>query len=471
MQNNIQKHDNKRPLASQQRRRSLRAAGMCASLHTAAVVCLFGGAMQLFIIKLGADDFRLGLLNFATWGGAPFLLIGMSLMQKYGKRKILFLWSGILPACFTIFIVVTPLMVPVIGASSNLLFFSIFTLLLLRSIVDGIGGAAWFPILQDNVPKRFIGRFFGNLRRFWQMSVFISTIFVGLFLGKDSPYWKFFVVFLIGQILFCAKIFFLTRIAEKPRDKNAGAPESIWKTFRNAILEKRIRHFLIYIFLYNTSAFITLPFQIKMLSELGYSEAYIMIATAMISLGAIVTLRFWGMLADRFGNRSVFTFSHAGMIVILLGWLLVGKNSFSAVYIFGLYAVWSIFQSANGIAQTRYMLHLVSPDRQSNIVIINAVINCSLALAPLIGGIFLTISPALKSALSLHGVNNYHMLFIFAAILTFIPHLMRKQMRVPQETPTTEVFVIITRPLRSMFGSFVSFNVKSDGPENDGRAQ
>jgi len=204
---------------------------------------------------------------------------------------------------------------------------------------------------------------------------------------------------------------------------------------------------------------------------LGYSEAYIMIATAMISLGAIFTLRFWGMLADRFGNRSVFTFSHAGMIVILLGWVLVGKNSFSAVYIFGLYAVWSIFQSANGIAQTRYMLHLVSPDRQSNIVIINAVINLSLAFAPLIGGIFLTISPALKSALNLHGVNNYHMLFIFAAILTFIPHLMRKQMRVPQETPTTEVFVIITRPLRSMFGSFISFNLKSGGRKNDDRAE
>jgi hypothetical protein len=50
------------------------------------------------------------------------------------------------------------------------------------------------------------------------------------------------------------------------------------------------RHFLGYILLYNIAAYMCLPFQIKYLKELGYHSGYIVAATAMVSVGAILSL-------------------------------------------------------------------------------------------------------------------------------------------------------------------------------------
>ncbi|MHC5095870.1 MAG: hypothetical protein ACYSOU_07160, partial [Planctomycetota bacterium] len=90
------------------RRGSIRAAIFTSITHTLGATCLLGGTLQLYAISQGADDLFLGLLACAVWMGAPFLLIGMSLMRRYGKRRILILWTGILPAVSLAIVVVLP---------------------------------------------------------------------------------------------------------------------------------------------------------------------------------------------------------------------------------------------------------------------------------------------------------------------------------------------------------------------------
>jgi hypothetical protein len=55
------------------------------------------------------------------------------------------------------------------------------------------------------------------------------------------------------------------------------------------------------------------------------------------------------------------------------------------------------------------------------------------------------------------------MLFILASALVMIPHRICKKFQNNVETSAVEVFVVITRPLRMLFGSCVSFPTKRNG--------
>lgn len=402
----------------------------------------------------------LGLITCSIWAGAPFLLLGITLMRKFGKRRILVFWSGILPAICMAFVVILPLLEKTDVMSARWILCWLLAASLLRSITDNIGAAGWFPMLHDNVPSRITGKFFGTFRVYWQISVLLSTLLIAWFLGHAPTWWKFCVVFAVGESCFIIKIFCLRQLKEKPIPNQPPNPPSLWRVLKRAVTNPGIGYFMGYILLYNVAVYMCLPFQIKYLKELGYSEGYIIAANAMISLGAIVSLPFWGRLADRFGNRSVFNFSHIGIIIVLAGWVIVDKNLFSAIYVFALYGLWSVFQSANGIAQTRYMFHAVSETDQSNMVIINACLTLSIALAPLISGLFLWLSPEWYVQSGALSINHYHMLFLFSALLVLIPHRMHKRFQNNLEMPTAEVFVMVTKSLLTLFGSFVSFPLK-----------
>jgi hypothetical protein len=150
-------------------------------------------------------------------------------------------------------------------------------------------------------------------------------------------------------------------------------------------------------------------------------------------------------------------------MMVLVSWVPIGNNPFSTVFVFVLYAGWSIFQSANSIAYTRHMFHTVPENDQSNLVIINAFIFISVAMAPLISGLFLKLSANWHFESGGLSVNNYHMLFMLASALVLLPHRICKKFQNNVETSAVGVFAIVTRPLRMMFGSFVSFPTKRNG--------
>ena len=450
-------------IRSAHRRRSIRAAIFTAMLHTIGASCLLAGALQLYCLSLGADDLYLGLLNFSIWAGSPFLLLGMVLMRRFGKRRILVFWAGIMPAVCMALLATLPIMGRFGWISSTWILYWLLGATLMRSVTDSIGGAGWFPILHDNVPSRITGKFFGTFRMYWQSCVLVTTLLIAWFLGSEPAWWRFCIVFAVGEAAFIIKIVFLKQLKEKPVPEQSENAPSSWSVLKRTAADPATRNFLGYILLYNIAAFMCLPFQIKYLKDLGYSAGFIVAATSMVSVGALLSLRFWGKLADRFGNRSIFGHSHVGIIFVLACWVLVGNNAFSTVFVFVLYAGWSIFQSANSIAYTRHMFHTVSEDDQSGLVIVNAFIFISIAIAPLISGLFLELSGDWHFESGGLSINNYHMLFILASMLVLIPHHICKKFQNNVETSAAEVFVIVTRPLRMLFGSFVSFPTKRNG--------
>lgn len=447
-------------IRSKHRRRSIRAAILTSILHTIGVTCLLTSPLQLFCLWLGADDLHLGLLNFAIWVGAPLTLLGMMLIRRFGKRRILVFWSGMMPAILMASLILMPMAAGLGWIRPRWILYWLFAVILMRSMTEYIGSAGWFPILQDNVPLRSTGKFFSIFRIYWQTGVLVTTLLVAFFLGRDPAWWKFCVVFAVGEASFIGKIFYLRQLREKPQPSQSQDYPSVWGVLKGAFADHSTRHFFSYLFLFNVAIYMCLPFQIKYLKELGYHSGFIVAATSMVSVGAIVSLRLWGRLADRFGNRSVFGISHIGMVFVLASWVLIDYNRFSFIFVFFLYAGWSVFQSANAIAYTRHIFHTVPESDQSNLVVFNAVIFVSVAIAPLISGLFLKLSANWHFESGGISINNYHMLFLAAAMLTLAPHRIGKKFQNNVEISSARVFLMVTRPLWAPFGTFLSFPTK-----------
>lgn len=433
-------------------RRTMNLAILTAVMMVVSVICLGGNVLTLAVIKLGAEERFIGFINFAF--SIPFLLsiFTISTMERIGKRNLLLIGNSI-----AIFFILPILFIPIIRdsySSNAALVLLLFCTFCWRTAAC-MGNTGWFPILHDNIPNEMTGRYFAKLRIYYRIVWLIILFFLAWFLkGSESGWWKFEIIFIMGFTATLLMPLCIIPMSESPVKIKHYKPKIIQR-IKDIFSRKKFRVLIFYLFFYQIAFSLAEPFKVKYLKDLGYSESYIIGATALIGLGAVVSLRFWGRLADKFGNRGIFSISHIGMIIVTLMWTLVNKSIIGYILTTFLYLLLSIFNAGNGIARTRYTMHAVSSEKQFYIIIIDIFAQGALAIGPVISGFFLHSTENL--AFSFVGVQleNYRLLFIVTAILFIVPHVLRKKLRMKKETSTAEVLDIVIRPLRNAIGSFI----------------
>jgi MFS family permease len=445
-------------LTKHQIRNSMTYAMVSAMAFVIGFSCLQGSVLTLVAIKLGAEELFIGILTFAISMCLLFSIFTINAVEKYGKKKVLI--AGYSTA---IFFILPLFALPLVVGNWHLKYVLalLFVTTLFRCISNAMGGTGWFPILQDCVPNRLTGAYFSTLRRSWQTAWLVSLLLLAWFLrGSDPSWWRLEIVFLIGFVAYIIRVLAVMHISQQPPRQTIKQSFGIIQKFIIAYKNVEVRFFILYLVFYMSALTMSEPFKIKLLSDFGYGYGFILSATAANCLGAIISLKFWGKLADRFGNRSIFTVSHLGMIFTSFLWIVIEPSLFGSILVFFLYFFWSVFNSGNGIAQTRYMLHAVPIDQQFLMNIIQLIMGLSMAMGPLLGGLFLTHTESLSLSSGAMHLNNYHVWFILTSLFFIIPHLLRKKLRFRKETPTLQVLAIVSRPFRNAFGAFLSFKTK-----------
>ena len=446
-------------MSSRERRRSMNFA-IIGAVHAIIGATCFGGrtlavggnVLVLVALKLGASEMFLGLLSSAMLSTWVFRIFTMSAVEKYGKRKIIIFWKMLSTLC-----IVPLFFLPAIVErfSAELCLLILLTVTFVRGATYALGNTGWFPLLHDIVPRQLTGRFFATMRTSWQTAGLVTLFVAAWFLGRDPDWWKFQILFIVAFVAYMIRALTVLNMVENPPGTSVPKKVSIFTRFREVLAQEQLRRLVLYISTYMIAATIVEPFKIKFLKDLGYGYGFILGATAMISLGAIVSLRFWGKLADRFGNHWIFTVSHIGIPVSTVLWIFIGKDTLSTVLVLALFFFWSVFNSGNRIAQTRYILHAVPADRQNQINVINVIASFVMGIAPLLGGLFLGLTRDYSFEFAVFRFNNYHILFIISAALFVLPHLLCGKIRQKADAPTMQVVAIVAHPLLNIFGPFM----------------
>ena len=349
-----------------------------------------------FARSLGASDTLIGLLT-AVASLASLSQLGASyIIERVRRTKPLcvtarllsrLLWPLVLGLCFAPFLSFR---------------WRIYALILGGGLVQMLQSAAyvsWLSWVKDLIPQQVRGAFLG-LRGMWMNLVAVVTALGvaqaidtysaragggGVAGAMDVPqafFWPFMTVVglaLLGTV-------FLFRVPEAPMVEVAHRPP-FSQLLREALADRNLRLLLISHVLWLGSARLVQPFLALFLrQELGLRFLVIQGLEVLMRLTNSAQQRWWGPMADRFGNRPVLLLAQSMMATTALLWIGVNHHTLWAL----LPLIFIIRGTAGaGLQLSRSNLILsLSPEENPSIYIaaFNSLASLATFVVPLFGG-------------------------------------------------------------------------------------
>jgi len=373
--------------------------------------------------ELGFGDLLYAIMLALPVLGGAIQLIASLVLERYQKRKKIFLLSGFINRVPWIFIAILPLLIP----NKSLLFYVIVFFLIVSSIGGAFLNVSFMSWMGDLVPIEIRGRFFSHRSMLATIVSFTSGLIIGKFLDLVPGIKGFSIVFLLASIFGILDILCFLNVYDPPMKSNLDFEGNIKELFKKALSHPKFSKFLMFAIIWNFALNLAGPFfNIYMLKYLKMSFFEIALYVQLISnLTTISFVRIWGRIIDKFGNKPVLLISSSVVSFLPLLWLLTTPNNYLFIVII-IQILAGIFWPGIDLGYNNLALNL-SPDENRSFYI--AVLNFFVAifgnaLAYILGGYIIEdVAPFLNNILNTHlniSLVSYHYVFILSAILRFI---------------------------------------------------
>ena len=141
-----------------------------------------------------------------------------------------------------------------------------------------VGDTAWFPLLCHIVPSAIRGRYFGSMRRAWQVTSLVAVFLCAAVLGDEPGYGRFLLVLAPAILLQAGRVWFYSRLPDPP-PADPSAPRYEW---RDILVPLRDPAFVQYA---------TVPFVVPFLrQELAFPASTTLYSSGGFGLGSALTL-------------------------------------------------------------------------------------------------------------------------------------------------------------------------------------
>ncbi len=278
-----------------------------------------GGAFLVaFALLLGATPFQVGLIAAL----APFSQIAqipaIFLIRRVRQRKRLAVMGAFFSRMFWFFAAALPWLFPGTTTSGYLFFF-----LFMYFSLGTMASLSYHSWMRDLIPEERRGQHAANRIIFSTLAGSLFGMVAGYGVDLLKPAYSllhiYSAMFILGGLLGLSGVWALSKIPEPqmpPPDQDDWFA-TLGKPFR----DKNFRQLLIFLASWNFAVNLATPFfAVYMLNRLHLSMTLIM-ALAMVSqMANILFIRIWGILADRFSNRSVLMESGPILILTMLIW-------------------------------------------------------------------------------------------------------------------------------------------------------
>ena len=296
--------------------RMLIADGLCSQ----AMGALTGGAVLVaFAVMLGASNTVIGLLAAIGPLTQMLQIPTVFLVDSSGLRKALVLGSSLFSRLAWLVVAAIPFYVAADYQVAVLL-----TCLFIYFGLGTISGCAFNSWMRDLVPDRIRGRFFGKRLAIAHAAGATLTLATGIAalasgsigLNDEAMYATFFAA---GGGFGLLGLYYLARIPE-PR-MEAQPSRGLMSILYEPFAERNYRQLLIFLGCWNFAVNLAAPFfTVYMLKRLDISMAVVLGLSVVSQIVNVIGFHVWGILADRFSNKSVLIVSGPLFILSLLIW-------------------------------------------------------------------------------------------------------------------------------------------------------
>jgi Na+/melibiose symporter-like transporter len=319
------------------------------------------------------------------------------------------------------------------------------------SLFNSLAGVAWNSWIQEWVPTRVRGKYFGRRNRWAQISALLFLLLVGWVLAAGNYDMRAFQAVVVFAMLLRITGIYFQYVSPTPRpakSDNEKIPllEQLKEIWASRPLVLFITFNAIWFFASNCFG----PFyHVFLFKELQFNAFEVGIMSTASALGCAMSMPAWGLLTDRYGNKAVMAVSLILWQMQWAAWYFLGPDNRNLAYLLWLIA--GAVSSGFLLGQFALVLKLI-PVRAKNLAIgLNlAVTSLVAATAPVLGGAVLSWAMERWPG---HSLSIYHICFMVNPILASVSLILLLRMEEPRASNFT-VVVGALRSLRTLSGLF-----------------
>jgi MFS family permease len=377
--------------------------------------------LSAFALLLHAGALQIGILSALPQLVGTFAqLLSVKILHRVRHRKSLILAGAIGQTVLWFPLLGLPLLFPEHGA------WLLIACTVLYVAMGHFAIPAWNSLITDFVDADQRGVYFGRRARVMAVTGFAALCGAGVVLHSSEvwrePWMGFAIVFMIAAIARAISTYCLLRI-----DESAALPrcetEFRLREFLRRHRGSNFQRFLLFSGLMHFCVLIAGPyFLLYMLRDLHFSYAMYAAWMAAGVLGQFLTLKPWGRLGDRFGNKKVLLAN--GFLVPFLPMLYIFSTNF--YFLIAVNLAGGVIWAGLSIGLQNYLFDSVpAEDRAKSVAVWNTVNAIGWCLGALLGGWLATVAPSeiAVAGLTLHLMSNLPVVFFISGVLRLLVSL------------------------------------------------
>ena len=286
-------------------------------------------------------------------------------------------------------------------------------LVILDTVFMNLQSPIWNALMGDTVPGNKLGKYFSERNVITGLSSFTLTLIAGLILSMFSTFsgtLGFFVIFIVAFISGTIGSKYQRKFFDPNPSAYKSEPYTLIQFIKNA-KESNFGSFTVFYSMYRFSVNIASPFfAIYMLSVLKFDYFIFTIITVSAAISSFTSMRWWGTLIDKYGSRTIFTFTSLIIPLIPLAWIFTKDwHILAVIEIFS-----GFFWAGFNLSCSTFMLESVKSKQRIKFYAYNNLIaGLSVFVGTILGSILLSLPAILFS-------SAYLFVFFISGVLRFI---------------------------------------------------
>ncbi len=321
---------------------------------------------------------------------------------------------------------------------------------LTASLFGAIAGVSWNAWIQEWVPHRIRGKYFGRRNAILQISTLTFLLVAGWSLARWDYGIGIFQALIAGAVflrVFSLRWQWISPTGTIQRVRKEPLP--LREQFALVLGSRSLLGFVAFGAVWSFAANCFGPFyHVFMFDQLGMSALEVGLISVLAQLTGALSLPIWGRLLDRFGNKSIMAISLTLWQAQNFLWCVLRPDNHWL-----LYPMWMFGGAASAgfiLGQFTLLLKLIPAEAKNLAIGVNlAVTSLVAAIAPITGGAVLTWALGRGSdALAVH-----HACFLLQPVLALLGCVLLVRIEEPRASSLEMVFGAM-RNIRTLSGVF-----------------
>jgi MFS family permease len=352
-----------------------------------------------------------------------------------------------------------PLCAP--GWTSDRLMAAIVGMAALGGLMGNLVGPLWLSWMSDLIPAPVLNRYWGNRQRY--LNIVSTAAFLGVcafsYVARDlAARYAFPALCVVGCTAGTVDILLFLRVAEPEHLRARHLP--LLPALLEPLRHPEYRHLLLFNVAFSGAVMLAAAFmQVYVVKELRVPVWQANLIWSMSGIGAFLTSRTWGRIADRHGHRPLLLactlFKPAVCLVFMVITARTAPWILSVFYLFDGAANAGMYIATNGYVMT------LTPrtNRSMYIAAATALPGIAGGLGAILGGYLLRHTQGVALALGGGSWTNYHLLFLASFTLRVLCLGLAVRVREAESDRTATVlpYLLAMWPVRALLFPFDLF--------------